>query len=116
MKRILQVAALQDVKEFATLIIPEPLVSSLNYEMFMPTILNLGTPEQIKLFYEPASKWEIIGCYSQTELAHGSDVNRLETTAVYDKQTKEFIIHTPHMSATKWWGSDMGITATHVVT
>lgn len=30
----------------------------------MPTIMNLGTDEQLKLFYEPASRWEILGCYS----------------------------------------------------
>ncbi|CAD8156667.1 unnamed protein product [Paramecium octaurelia] len=116
MKKLLEVADLRDIKEFATLIYPEALVSSLNYEMFMPTILNLGTDEQVKLFYEPASRWEILGCYSQTELAHGSDINRIETTATYDKQTKSFIINTPSLKATKWWGSDMGITATHVVT
>lgn len=47
-------AELRDIKEFATLIYPEAviynvyiiqLVSSLNYEMFMPTIMNLGTEE-----------------------------------------------------------------------
>lgn len=53
--------------------------------MFMPTIKNLGTDEQVKLFWEPARRWEIMGCYAQTEIAHGSDMNRIETTATFDK-------------------------------
>lgn len=36
--------------------------------MFMPTIANQGTEEQKKLFLEPALKYEIIGCYAQTEV------------------------------------------------
>lgn len=40
---------------------------------------------------------------AQTELAHGSNVAGLETTATFDEQTDEFVIHTPSVSATKWW-------------
>lgn len=39
----------------------------------------------------------------QTELAHGSNVAGLETTATFDERTDEFVIHTPSVSATKWW-------------
>lgn len=35
--------------------------------MFMPTIANQGTEEQKKIYLEPALKYEIIGCYAQTE-------------------------------------------------
>jgi acyl-CoA oxidase len=38
-----------------------------------------------------------------TELAHGSNVAGLETTATFDERTDEFVIHTPHVGATKWW-------------
>jgi alkylation response protein AidB-like acyl-CoA dehydrogenase len=37
--------------------------------MFMPTLLNQGTEEQKKLYLEPAKRYEIIGCYAQTEVS-----------------------------------------------
>lgn len=33
----------------------------------------------------------------------GSNVRGLETTATYDKENKEFVIHSPSLSACKWW-------------
>jgi acyl-CoA oxidase len=36
-----------------------------------------------------------------TETAHGSNVQRIDTTATYDPQTQEFVIDTPHESARK---------------
>jgi len=35
-------------------------------------------------------------------------VAALETTATFDAKTDEFVIHTPSMTATKWWPGDMG--------
>lgn len=32
----------------------------------------------------------------------------METTATFDKATDEFVIHTPTISATKYWPGDMG--------
>lgn len=59
--------------------------------------------------------YEIIGCYAQTELGHGSNVRGLETTATWDPAKKEFEIHSPHLTASKWWNGSMGRTATHAV-
>ena len=39
----------------------------------------------------------------------------LETTATFDKDSDEFIIHTPSITATKWWPGDMGRFANHAV-
>lgn len=54
--------------------------------MFLITLNNLCTDKQAKLFYEKAVKGEILGCYGQTELAHGSDIQNLMTTATYDPE------------------------------
>lgn len=60
-------------------------------------------------------KWEIIGAYAQTELGHGSNVRGIELEARWDQQTKEFILHSPTLTASKWWNGTLGRTATHAV-
>jgi acyl-CoA oxidase len=60
-------------------------------------------------------KHKILGCYAQTELGHGSDVARLETTAILDKSTDEFVIHSPTLSSTKFWPGDLGRSTTHAI-
>jgi acyl-CoA oxidase len=52
---------------------------------------------------------------SQTELGHGSNVQGLETTAVYKPEAKAFVINTPGMSSMKWWIGGLGRTADHAV-
>lgn len=39
------------------------------------------------MFFNPALKGEIIGCYAQTELGHGSDIQNLKVCATYDETT-----------------------------
>ena len=58
---------------------------------------------------------EIIGCYAQTELGHGSNVRGLETEAIYDHSTQEFIINTPSTSAYKWWIGTLGVSANYAI-
>jgi len=62
-----------------------------------------------------ANRVEITGAYVQTELGHGSDVGSLETTATYDPATREFVMNTPSLSATKFWPGGLGKTANHCV-
>ena len=57
----------------------------------------------------------ILGCYAQTELGHGSNVQGLETTATLDLKTDEWVINTPSIKAAKFWPGGLGITATHAV-
>lgn len=58
---------------------------SLHFFMFLITLNNLCTDKQHEKFYRAALKGEILGCYGQTELAHGSDIQNLMTTATYDQ-------------------------------
>lgn len=55
----------------------------------------------------------MLGCYAQTELGHGSDVQSLMTTATFEEETDSFIIHTPEIKGAKWWVGDLGVYATH---
>lgn len=81
--------------------------------LFMFTlIINIaGTVEQKEHWIPLCKKLRLLGCYAQTELGHGSNVAGLETTATFDQETDEFVIHTPTITATKWWPGEMGRTA-----
>ncbi|KAF9103948.1 fatty-acyl coenzyme A oxidase [Mortierella sp. GBA35] len=57
----------------------------------------------------------MVGCFAMTELGHGSNVAGLETTATFDEASDQFIIHTPTITATKWWIGGAAHTATHTV-
>ena len=96
-----------------TLLVTYQMPLSLHCLMFLKTLENLCDEEQRKLFYEPALKAEIIGCYAQTELGHGSDIQRLETTATYNKDNETFTINSPTVGSTKWWIGDLGVHCTH---
>lgn len=47
------------------------------------------------------STGNIIGAYAQTEMGHGTFIRGLETTATYDPSTKEFVMHSPTITAYK---------------
>lgn len=90
-----------------------PLMNSLSF--FTTTIMNQGSDEQIAQWIPAASRLQVIGCYAQTELGHGSNVRGLRTTATYDKNTQEFILNTPTLRSIKWWPGALGLVATHAV-
>lgn len=69
--------------------------------MFVPAIKGQGTEEQQKKWLPMAYKFQIIGCYAQTELGHGSNVQGLETTATFDPSTDEFVMHSPTLTSSK---------------
>lgn len=69
--------------------------------MFVPALKGQGTDEQQSKWLPLAYKMQIIGCYAQTELGHGSNVQGLETTATFDPQTDEFVIHSPTLTSSK---------------
>ncbi|OWB76656.1 hypothetical protein B5S32_g811 [[Candida] boidinii] len=86
--------------------------------LFLSAIKGNGTDSQFNYWaFErgAASVRGIYGCFGMTELAHGSNVAGLETTATYDKSKREFIINTPHIGATKWWIGGAAHSATHSV-
>jgi len=91
------------------------LPGSIGVMMFLPYIRYLGTEEQVAKWLEPTLRMEIIGTYAQTEMAHGSDVRSLETTATLDLNTDEFVINTPTLTSTKWWPGELGLVANHVI-
>ncbi|CAG8616626.1 5199_t:CDS:2 [Paraglomus occultum] len=83
--------------------------------MFVPSLMSQADDEQKEAFLKPALRYQIIGCYAQTELGHGSNVQGLETTATYIPETDEFEINSPYLTAAKWWVGALGITSNYAV-
>ncbi|KAG6439560.1 hypothetical protein O3G_MSEX000877, partial [Manduca sexta] len=75
----------------------------LHLGMFVPTILGQCTAEQQSEWLPRALSMQVIGTYAQTELGHGTFIRGLETTATYDAETEEFVLHSPTLSSFKWW-------------
>ena len=70
--------------------------------LYCKTIKNLGTERHNQILLDSIS-CKYIGCFCLTELGHGSNAKGLETTAIYDKETQEFVLNTPTETSRKFW-------------
>ena len=87
----------------ATMIRPVMILTLLSAQMWIPALLGQADDEQQAKWMPPSQSLAIIGTYAQTELGHGTFVRGLETTATYDPSSRQFVIHSPTLSSTKWW-------------
>ncbi|MEE2815202.1 MAG: acyl-CoA dehydrogenase, partial [Actinomycetota bacterium] len=65
-----------------------------HHDKWLPGVISLDLP----------------GAFAMTETGHGSDVSAIGTTATYDPETEEFVIHTPFRGA---WKDYLGNAALH---
>jgi acyl-CoA oxidase len=77
--------------------------SGVHFTLCGGTIAKLGTEYHHREFLPKMDTLELPGCFAMTELGRGSNVLGIETTAVYDATTQEFVINTPTNSASKFW-------------
>jgi len=82
---------------------------------FAPSLEIQADDNQLKEWMPKIRSNEIIGCYAQTELGHGSNVRGLEIQATYDHSTQSFIFDSPTDSATKWWIGGLGLISNHAL-
>lgn len=75
--------------------------AGVQWGLFGGAVAALGTDRHHDRYLKSIMTMELPGCFAMTETGHGSDVQRLRTTATYDAATQEFVIHTPHQSARK---------------
>ncbi|KAK2356264.1 acyl-coenzyme A oxidase [Trifolium repens] len=114
-KRIIELRLSEEEASMLRSFVDEPAFTDLHWGMFIPAIKGQGTDEQQQKWLPLAQKMQIIGCYAQTELGHGSNVQGLETTATFDPKTDEFVIHSPTLTSSKWWPGGLGKVSTHAV-
>jgi len=69
--------------------------------LFGGAVAGLGTQRHHDEYLEKIAAGELLGCFAMTEVGGGSDVANLETTATYDSDTDEIVVHTPSPSAVK---------------
>merc|ERR1719360_217053 len=88
---------------------------TVQFNLFGGTVLKLGTERHHKELLEGIDNINDVGCFGLTELGYGNNAVEMETTAIYDEKTKEFIVNTPNPLAQKYWITNGAIHAKHVV-
>ncbi|MCC2336638.1 acyl-CoA dehydrogenase family protein [Cellulomonas wangsupingiae] len=84
--------------------------AGVQWGLFASAILHLGTQHHHDTFLSDAMHLQVPGAFAMTEAGHGSDVASIGTTAQYDPDTEEFVIHTPFRAA---WKDYLGNAAVH---
>jgi acyl-CoA oxidase len=71
------------------------------FGLFGGAVLHLGTRKHHEAYLSDITSLRLPGCFAMTETGHGSNVQQLATTATYDPDTHEFVVHTPDDAARK---------------
>jgi acyl-CoA oxidase len=75
--------------------------AGVQWGLFGGALQSLGTARHHDRYLRDTMDGTLLGCFAMTESGHGSDVQHLRTTATYDPETAEFVIHTPEPAARK---------------
>lgn len=101
------------IASFEELVAADPslqIKAGVQWGLFAGAILHLGTEEHHAKWLPDAMSLKTPGAFAMTEIGHGSDVASVATTATYDEETEEFVIHTPFKAA---WKEFLGNAALH---
>eukprot|EP01114_Cavostelium_apophysatum_P013648 TRINITY_DN3351_c0_g1_i2.p1 TRINITY_DN3351_c0_g1~~TRINITY_DN3351_c0_g1_i2.p1 ORF type:complete len:614 (+),score=158.87 TRINITY_DN3351_c0_g1_i2:99-1940(+) len=83
---------------------------TVQFNLFGGTLVKLGT-ERHEKFIKGVSDLSVVGCFALTELGYGNNAIEMETTAVYDEATKEFVINSPSTLSQKYWITNSAVHA-----
>lgn len=75
-------------------------VAGIHYNLFLGSLFDHDADDRRDL--RPYLTMRNTGIFLCTEVGHGNDAARLETTATYDPSTGGFVLHTPAPSARKF--------------
>lgn len=93
--------------------------NGIHFGLFAGAIQSNGSDAEIGEWVPQLFSLSMYGCFGMTELGHGSFVRGIETTATFipgagPDGDGEWDIHTPSLTATKWWIGGLGETSTHI--
>ena len=71
------------------------------FGLFAGSIQRLGTNYHHQKYLPDAASGRLLGCFAMTEIGHGSNVQRLETIASYERESDCFVLDSPTFSAGK---------------
>ena len=75
---------------------------AIQFNLWGETICKLGTNKH-EHYLRKTETLDIFGCFAMTEVGHGSNIMKLETTATYNHISRNFTIHSPFHSSHKYW-------------
>jgi acyl-CoA oxidase len=93
-----------NIAAFEELVTADPslqIKGGVQWGLFGAAVLHLGTEKHHDAWLPDIMSLKIPGAFAMTEIGHGSDVASIATTATYDPETEEFVIHTPFRAAWK---------------
>jgi len=106
------------IARFAEVLVADPslqIKAGVQWGLFASAIMHLGTADHHERLLPGAMSVDVPGAFAMTETGHGSDVASIGTTATYDPDTEEFVIHTPFRAAWKDYLGNAGAHGTAAV-
>jgi acyl-CoA oxidase len=73
------------------------------FGLFGGAIQHLGTRRHHEAYLADVATMDLPGCFAMSEAGHGSDVQNLQTTAIYDHANRELVVNTPTDDDHKEW-------------
>jgi acyl-CoA oxidase len=102
-----------NIAGFEELVLADPslqIKSGVQWGLFGAAVMHLGTTAHHEKWLPGIMSLEIPGAFAMTETGHGSDVAAIGTTATFDPDADEFVLHTPFRAA---WKDYLGNAALH---
>nr|CAG8555688.1 3603_t:CDS:10 [Entrophospora candida] len=87
---------------------------TVQWNLFGGSVIKLGT-ERHRHLLPGIDNLNDIGCFGLTELGFGNNAVEMQTTAIFDEGSREFIINTPSTLAQKYWITNSAVHAKWVI-